>query len=119
MCSSDLVPAAPPANAGPDPGSVSRFRMELMTVARRYKRYPRIAQDNGWEGRVEVRIAYAESGALTSISVKRGAGRQVLDDEALAMIRNAQAQVAVPPSLRGKAFVLEIPVDFFLRDEAR
>lgn len=110
---------ASPAVSGPDPGSVARFRMELMEVARRYKRYPRIAQDNGWEGRVEVRIAYAESGAIASVTVKKGAGRQVLDDEALAMIRNAQSQVAVPPSLRGRAFVLEIPVDFFLRDDAR
>jgi len=49
-------------SSGPDPGTVARFRLELMEIARRYKRYPRIAQDNNWEGRVELRIAFAESG---------------------------------------------------------
>jgi outer membrane biosynthesis protein TonB len=49
--------------------------------------------------------------------VKKGAGRAVLDDAAQAMIRSAQAQAAIPPALRGKAFVLEIPVDYSLKDE--
>jgi len=121
------VPAAPaqpvaraepaPVAAGPDPGTVARFRLELMEIARRYKRYPRIAQDNNWEGRVELRIAFAESGAISSMTVKKGTGRAVLDEEAQSMIRSAQPQASIPPALRGKAFVLEIPVDFFLRDE--
>jgi protein TonB len=107
------------AASGPDPGSVARFRLDLMDIARRYKRYPRIAQDNNWEGRVELRIAYNEAGAISSLSVKKGAGRAVLDDEAQAMIRSAQPQLTIPPALRGKAFVLEIPVEFFLKDEGR
>ncbi|HUN70471.1 MAG TPA: energy transducer TonB [Burkholderiales bacterium] len=114
----EAQPASPAAAAGgPDPGSVARFRLELMDLARRYKRYPRIAQDNGWEGRVEVRIAIGEDGAISSLTVKKGAGRAVLDDEAQAMIRAAKSQAAIPPGLRGKAFTLEIPVDFFLKEE--
>jgi len=109
--------AVPPAASGPDPGSVARFRLELMEIARRYKRYPRIAQDNNWQGRVELRLAFSESGALASLSVKKSAGRAVLDEEAQAMIRSAQAQATIPPALRGKAFTLEIPVDFFLKEE--
>jgi TonB family protein len=49
--------------------------------------------------------------------VRKSAGRAVLDDEAQAMIRSAQPQAALPPALRGKAFTLEIPVDFSLKDE--
>lgn len=116
----DLAPASAAALAaasGPDPGSVARFRLELMEIARRYKRYPRIAQENNWEGRVELRIAFAENGAMSSLTVKKGAGRAVLDDAAQGMIRSAQAQATIPPALRGKAFVLEIPVDFSLKDE--
>ena len=111
--------ASAPVASGPDPGSVARFRIELMEIAGRYKRYPRIAQDNHWEGRVELRIAFAENGAISSLTVKKGAGRAVLDDEAQAMIRSAQPQATIPPALRGKAFTLEITVDFFLKDEAR
>jgi protein TonB len=109
-------PAATPAS-GPDPGSIARYRLELMDVARRYKRYPRIAQDNNWEGRVELRIAVGSDGAITSLGVKKSAGRAVLDDEAQAMIRAAASKVAMPPALRGSAFTLEIAVDFFLKDE--
>jgi protein TonB len=105
------------AASGPDPGSVARFRLELMEIARRYKRYPRVAQDNNWEGRVELRIAFAENGSIASLMVKKGSGRPALDDAAQAMIRSAQAQAAIPPALRGKAFVLEIPVDYSLKDE--
>jgi protein TonB len=108
--------APPAAAAGPDPGSLARFRLELMEVARRYKRYPRIAQDNNWEGRVELRVAFAENGSLGALTVRKSAGRAVLDEEAQAMIRSAQPHVAVPPSLRGRAFTLEIPVDFSLKD---
>jgi TonB family protein len=45
--------------------------------------YPRIAQDNNWEGRVELRIAFAENGSISSLTVK-GAGRAALDDAAQA-----------------------------------
>ena len=117
----EAASATPPASAagGPDPGSVARFRLELMDFARRYKRYPRIAQDNGWEGRVEVRIAIGADGAISSLSLKKGSGHAVLDDEAQAMIRNAKSKATIPPGLRGQTFTLEIPVDFFLKEEER
>jgi protein TonB len=111
--------AAVQASSGPDPGAIARYRLELMDHARRYRKYPRIAQDNNWEGRVELRIEVGENGALAALSVKKGAGRAVLDEAAQAMIRAASAAAAVPPALRGKAFALEIPVDFLLKDEEK
>lgn len=122
VASAEAQPApAPvaPAATGPDPGSIARFRLELMDLARRYKKYPRIARENNWQGRVELRVAFAASGGIASLSVKKGTGHAVLDEEAQAMIRNAQPQAAIPPALRGKAFTLEIPVDFFLKDDER
>ena len=87
-----------------------------MDLARRYKRYPRVAQDNNWEGRVELRIVIGEDGAISSLTVKKGAGRSVLDEEAIAMIRTAKSKATIPPALRGKAFSFEFPVDFFLKE---
>ena len=107
------------AAGGPDPGTVARYRLELMDLARRHKKYPRIAQDNNWEGRVELRIAIGEAGKMSSLTVKKSAGHAVLDDEAKAMIRTASSRAAIPPALRGKAFALEIPVDFFLKDDEK
>jgi protein TonB len=110
--------SAPVATASvPDPGSLAQFRVELMEIARRYKRYPRIAQDNNWEGRVELRVAFAASGGMSVLTVRKSAGRAVLDEEAQAMIRSALPHAAIPPALRGKAFVLEIAVDFSLKNE--
>jgi protein TonB len=106
-----------PASGGPDAGTVAQFRLELMDLARRYKRYPRIAQDNNWEGRVELRIAIGEDGAISSLAVKKGSGRAALDDEAQAMIRTAKSKATIPAALRGKAFVIEFPVEFFLKEE--
>lgn len=109
------APQAPAASAT-DPGTVAQFRLELMDLARRYKRYPRVAQDNNWEGRVELRIAIGEDGAISSLTLKKGSGRAVLDEEAQAMIRSAKSKATIPAALRGKAFVIEIPVDFALKE---
>ena len=114
-------PASQPVAApgGPDPGAIARYRLELMDLARRYRKYPRIAQDNNWEGRVELRIEIGKDGALAALSVRKGAGRAVLDEAAQAMIRAASSVAAIPPALRGQAFALEIPVDFLLKDEGK
>jgi len=115
VAKAELAPGG--AASGPDPGSMARFRLEMIEIAKRYKRYPRIARDNNWEGRVNLRVAFGESGAITLQSVTKSSGRTVLDDEAKAMFRSAQPQVAIPPALRGKAFVLDFEVEFVLRDD--
>ena len=114
VVSAEIQPA-PAAASGPDAASVARFRLELMEIATRYEHYPSIARENGWEGRVELWIAFAESGAIASMSVKKGSGRAVLDEEAQAMFRSAQPHAAIPPALRGRAFALETAVIFRLK----
>ena len=58
-----------------------------MSAARRYKRYPRIAMDNNWEGKVEVRMVVGANGMISSITIRSGTGHEVLDQQALDMIR--------------------------------
>ena len=108
------LPSAAPS--GTDPGALARFRLEIMDLAKRHKRYPRLAIDNGWEGRVEVRMVVAANGALASLSVKSGAGYEALDQEALAMLRKAASAATVPPALLGREFSLEVPVVFSLKE---
>ncbi len=109
------VQPVPAAASGPDPASIARFRLELMEIAARYERYPRIARENEWEGRVELSVVFAESGAISSISVKKSTGRVVLDEAAQAMIRSAQPHAIIPPALRGRVFALETAVIFRLK----
>jgi TonB family protein len=109
-------PAPSEASSAPDPGNLARYRLELLTMAQRYERYPRIARDNGWIGRVGLRIAISEAGALAPITVIKSSGRTVLDDEGRSMIRSAHPQVPLPPALRGKAFSFDVYINFTLEE---
>lgn len=108
------VPAAAPA---PDPAAErDRFRQDLIEKAGQYKRYPKMAVDNGWTGQVTVRIEVADNGSVASVRVKASSGNPVLDAQALETFRKAAPEVIVPPVLRGKAFAVEIPMIYNFKD---
>ena len=89
-----------------------------MGAARRYKKYPRVAMDNNWEGKVEVRMVIGANGMIASISVRSGTGHEILDQQALDMTRKAKPLAPIPAALRGKEFTVDLPVIFSLKDEA-
>lgn len=111
------APASEPASAGPDPGSIAQFRLELIEAARRHRRYPRAAVDNNWEGKVDLRMVVAANGSIASLMVKKSAGFPALDDEAQKMFRTAKNELPIPPALRGKEFTLEVSADFYFVKE--
>jgi protein TonB len=86
-------------------------------MARRFKRYPRVALDNNWEGRSVVRLAIGADGRIASIGVSTSAGHGVLDRQAVDMIRRAKEAVQIPSPLLGTPFVIEIPVIYDLEDQ--
>ena len=106
--------AAPPANL-PDAGNVDQYRLALMGAARRYKRYPAQAVENGWTGKVEVRLVIGADGGVERALVKLSSGYDILDSQALDMIRKAESLTPVPPALRGREFSVDIPVVFDLQ----
>jgi protein TonB len=108
---------SPPAQSIPDTGTLDIYRLELMRMASKYKRYPRAAMDNNWEGRVVVRMMVGTNGAIASISVTSSTGHELLDKQALDMIQKAKSGVLIPPALRGREFTLEIPVIYSLKDQ--
>ncbi|HYD58517.1 MAG TPA: TonB family protein [Burkholderiales bacterium] len=107
------VPSAPSA----DDGTLATYRMDLMRMARHYKRYPRVALDNNWEGRAVVRLVIGANGMTSSLTVVSSAGHQVLDKQALDMIQKAKPRVQIPSALRGREFSIEIPVIYDLKDQ--
>lgn len=109
-----LSPAAPPANF-PDAGNLDQYRLALMGVARRYKRYPAQAVENGWTGKVEVRLVIGADGGVERALVKSSSGHDILDSQALDMVRRAESLTPVPPALRGREFSVDIPVVFDLQ----
>lgn len=114
-----LTPSAPPAPAASealDAGTLAQYRLQLISVAKRYKRYPRVAMDNNWEGTAEIRLVIGANGFITSLVVKKGSGHEVLDQEALQWIRKAKPLAPIPAALRGKEFTVDIPVIFNLKE---
>lgn len=125
--SEPAVAAAPPqggavqpsqaSSAAMDATTIGQYRVQLIELAGRYKRYPRLAQDNNWTGTAEVRLSVGADGAIAALSVRKASGHGVLDSEALNMIRTAFGKLPMPESLRGKAFSIDVPVVFSLKDE--
>ena len=126
---SRLAPAAPVAAASARPEAVSppaadgatlaQYRLAVISRAKGFNRYPRIAIENSWQGRVEVRIRVGADGAIASLGLHQGSGHEILDRQALDMIGRAAPQVPLPTALRGRELVVDIPVIFSLRDAER
>jgi len=92
------------------------YRLALIDAARRYKRYPVQAMERGWEGRVEVRVVVDAIGTIKSALVKSSSRYQILDNQALDMVRRAFKDLAeVRPAPRGREFTVDVPVIFELK----
>jgi protein TonB len=99
-----------------DGGTLAQYRLAVISLAKGFNRYPRIAIENDWQGRVEVRVRVGADGAIASVDLGRGSGHEILDRQALEMIGRAAPQVPLPPALRGREFAFEVPVLFSLRE---
>lgn len=112
--------AAPEAAAKPgaeaDGGTLEQYRLALIVAARRYKRYPAIAMEKGWQGKVEVRMVIGANGMTSNASIKTSSGHEILDNQALDMIKKGKTTVQIPASLRGREFTIDVPVIFNLEN---
>jgi protein TonB len=99
-----------------DAATLAQYRLAIIAAAKRYKRYPRVAMDNNWEGKVEVRMVIGANGMISVLSVRTSAGHEILDQQALDMIKKAKPLTPIPSALRGKEFTVDIPVIFSLKD---
>jgi protein TonB len=114
----DPTPAPASASAEAfDAGSLAQYRLQIISAARKYKRYPRVAMDNNWEGDVVVRMVVGANGIISELSVKSSSGHEVLDQQALDMFKRAKPLVQIPPALRGKEFTIELRAIYSLKDQ--
>ena len=98
-----------------DTGPLAQYRLALIGAARRYKRYPAHAMDKGWQGRVEIRLVIGANGMIRSSLVKASSGYEILDNQALDMVKKAKPLAPIPAALRGREFTVDIPVIFDLQ----
>lgn len=116
-----LPPPSPPQSqlAEPAPAAqpLAQYRLQLIGAARKYKRYPRLAMENNWEGGVVVRMAFGGNGLLAGLTIQTSSGYAVLDQQALEMFKQAAKSVEVPPALRGREFTFEVRAIYNLTDQ--
>lgn len=75
--------------------------------------YPPVAQDQGWEGHVLLRVHVLANGKPDSVDIRTSSGRKMLDEAALAAVR----RWSFVPAKRGEETVdgwVNVPIDFKL-----
>ena len=123
-----VSPLSPPAvvtNAGAVVGSsaglnadgLREYRFALIGQAGRMKQHYEdqlLEYERG--GMVDIRIQVEPDGGTRAL-LNKSSGYAALDDLALDMMRVAAARAAVPGSLHGLSFFVDLPVTFNLKDK--
>ncbi|WP_233634538.1 energy transducer TonB, partial [Burkholderia cenocepacia] len=110
------APAAPVQAPAPAPAAPVRETAPIGDAA--YLRnpapdYPAFAQDQGWEGRVVLRVHVLANGTPDSVEVRTSSGRRMLDSAAVAAVK----RWTFVPAKRGDEAVdgwVNVPIDFKL-----
>ena len=96
---------------------VRHYRVALAAAAKRFKRYPPLARERGWEGTVEVAVLVHAALPRPDVKLMRSSGREMLDAQALDMVIQAVRVAEMPSGLRGRDLRIDLPVLFSLEDE--
>ena len=109
--------AAAPAREDASGDALRQYRLALALEARRFKRYPRLARERGWEGTVEVVVLVGgPAGLAGTVQLQRSSGYGLLDDQGLEMLNRALAATPLPEALRGRELRLVLPIEFKLEE---
>jgi protein TonB len=119
------APLAPPAPSAPattpqiptnsSPAARASWQAQLVAWLEKYKRYPRVAQEQRQQGVVHLRFTIDREGKVLASEINKSSGFELLDDEVLALIQRAQPVPAPPPEVTGNRIELLVPVSFSLR----
>jgi protein TonB len=116
------LPAAPTpapvvvAKTAPDSALLDSYGKTLSSLIAKYQRYPRIAQLRSWQGTAQVQLSVSAAGRMVNVVILRSSGFEVLDDQALEMVRQATPLPPPPEALRGREFTVMVPIVFKLND---
>ena len=109
---------APPAQEeGVSAEAVREYRTSLAISAKRFKRYPALARERGWEGEVEIVLDFRRTLPGPEVSLASSSGKAVLDGQAVEMIRQAARATEVPDTLKGRNFRMLMPIRFSLDED--
>ncbi len=87
-----------------DPDALRDYQVHLGGNAAKYMRYPRTAVENNWEGIAEVKLTIGENGRIRALEIATSSGHDILDQQAIEMVRKAAPLTEIPGALRNKEF---------------
>ena len=96
---------------------VRQYRFALGISARRFKRYPPLARERGWEGTAEVALDFRYPNAEPVLSLTSSRWKNVLHYQTLETLRQAVRRTDLPVGLRGRDFRMLQEITFSLEDE--
>src|SRR5262249_32110818 len=94
------APPAPVAAAAP-PSAVPNWQNAVLRRLEQFKRYPSAARFQRQQGVASLRFTIDRNGNVLSAQIARGSGSDLLDQEALALVRRAEPLPAPPPNVPG------------------
>ena len=107
---------APPIHKASNSTILQNFLQIVSKKIEKSKRYPKWAIDVGLEGRVVIRFIVLQDGTLNEeIQLVSSSGTEVLDNAAVAAVRDAAPFPALPRALNREWLQIELPMDFRLR----
>ena len=106
-------PRPPPVVELPTDGMIAAYGSGFKAAVDKNRRYPRIAQDRGWQGTAMVLVKVMPGGRLGEVSIAKSSGVELLDETARDMVKTAQLP-AMPDVLRNHGFEMRVPVEFRL-----
>lgn len=107
-----VSPSARPA--APDAGALAAYGRELAGAVATRQRYPRLAQLRSWQGTAVLQLELAAAGGLLAVRVLSSSGHEILDQQALEMVRAVVPLPPLPGALAGQPLTVDVPVVFRL-----
>lgn len=108
-----LAAPSPPRHP-PDAGVLAAYGRELAGAVGARQRYPRLAQLRQWQGTAVLQLDLAAAGGLLGVRVLSSSGHEILDRQALEMVREALPLPPLPAALAGRPLTVDVPVVFRL-----
>ncbi|HQR53006.1 MAG TPA: TonB family protein [Burkholderiales bacterium] len=99
---------------GDDESRLQGYLRRLHERASQHRNYPLVALRRGWQGRARVAVSFAAGGAVVSVSLDRSSGHDVLDEQAVEMVRKAVSELPIEARLARRPITVVVPVEFKL-----
>ncbi|HEX5362263.1 MAG TPA: energy transducer TonB [Fluviicoccus sp.] len=107
------APAPVPVAQTPAPEPVTQASASASYLRNPPPVYPDFAQEQGWEGRVILKVLVSANGKAARVQVKRPSGYKLLDESALQAVQ----RWSFVPAKRGETPIdgwVDVPIDFKL-----